>query len=281
MYSKSLIHNLSDNYKSCFNEKDKNIFTIIYKTYEKDFQWLKYSLLSLQKYLERENILEIIFYVHDVSFYSLLELLKKINFSDFIQWRVIPIHYDYHGYIKQQVVKANCYKDCITHYIVILDSDLILKKNLNLQFFIKENGKIEWKYLKIEDRPDYEVFRIWKKAFEDSTFTTKNVHYMSNGFPFVFTKKSLEEAAVKFMEMHKCDYDYYCKQKCENLEIQLNDNPACIFDKISSIFTEFEYLGFFCHHYSDDYIFKNTTTCLMDSQFQKFNTDSFFVQNWF
>ena len=255
-------------------------FTIIYKTYEKDFVWLEYSLLSLQKYLETTNIFEIIFYVKDMDYFLLIDLLQKIKMYDFTQCRVIAVHYDYYGYIKQQVVKANCYKDCVTDYIVILDSDLLLHKPLNLQIFIKENGKIDWKYLKIEDNPNYNVFSTWKTAYEDSTFTPKNFHYMSNGFPFVFTKRSLEAAANKFIEMHYYDYDAYCKIRCEIFHIQINDIASHIFDRMSSVFTEFEYLGFFCHNFSDDYNFIHTPICMMNSQFRKFDTESFFIQNW-
>jgi hypothetical protein len=42
------------------------IFTIIYKTYKNDIEWLEYSLLSLKKYLDFSNIYEIIIYSHDI-----------------------------------------------------------------------------------------------------------------------------------------------------------------------------------------------------------------------
>ena len=255
-------------------------FTIVYKTYFNDLEWLKYSLLSLQKYLDFTNIYEIIIYLHDKVTNNLTYLLDNIKMNNFITCRTIPVHYGYHGYIKQMAVKLNCYKDCSTDYIVLLDCDLLLKKSLNFDYFIKKDGKIEWYYLNKMDDPNNEVFTVWKKACEDATFQIKNVHYMSNGFPFVFTRKSLEDADKKFMQMHNCNYDYYCRQRCLHLNISVNAKITDAFAKLSQIFTEFEYIGFYCRNFSDEYTFINTKKCLMEKQHNNDDPNSFFIQNW-
>jgi len=259
---------------------NNKMFTLIYKTYKNDLDWLKYSLLSLKKYLDPINIFEIIIYTHDVAFVDLCNLIKLIDMNTFITCRIIPVHYDYHGYIKQMVVKSTCYLDCQTKYIIILDSDLILKQKLNCSHFIKDDGKIEWFYLKKEDDPTNVVFNVWKTAYEDSTYTKQKNHYMSNGFPFVFTKKSLENAHNKFIELHKCNYDQYCKQRCILYKIPIHVKITDAFPKLSKIFEEFEYLGFFCHNYSDEYNFLTTKELLMKKQLQQINNHSFFIQNW-
>ena len=265
------------------NRIEKSIdacFTIVYKTYKNDLKWLEYSLLSLKQFLVPDSIFELIIYVHDVVFLELHTLLDTLQMKYFINFRIIPVHYNYHGYIKQQEVKANCYKDVQTKYVILLDSDLILKKSLNLNSLLRPNGKIEWFYLKKEDNPSHEVFTVWKKACEDSTRTPKTVHYMSNGFPFIFTKQSLEDASNKFKELHNCDYDAYCHNRCGHEGIRVEDSTTANFAKLSRVFTEFEYLGWYCHHFSNDYIFTPTKICRMDAQFQKENPESYFVQNW-
>lgn len=262
------------------NNLESRKFTLIYKTYKNDFEWLKYSLISLQEFLYVENILEIIIYTHDIVENELHNLLEDIQMNYYINYRVIPVHYNIHGYVKQMVVKSNSYKDCKTNYIVLLDSDLILKTKLNLESFIKEDGKLEWFYLKKEDDPRNQVFTVWKKAVEESTKSPQNIHYMSNGFPFIFTKKSLEDAAEKFIEFHNCDYEGYCENRCGHENIKVGDSTKDNFGKLSRVWTEFEYLGFYCHHYSNDYTFIPTNYCKMRDQFQNTNANSYFVQYW-
>ena len=226
------------------------------------------------------NVFELIIYTHDIVFDNVFHLLNKIQLKHFINYRVIPVHYNYHGYIKQQQVKADCYKDVKTKYVIFLDSDLLLKKPLNLNSLLREDGKIEWKYLRKEDDPGNQVFNVWKKACEDATRTPKTVHYMSNGFPFIFTIKSLDEAANHFRNLHNCDYEGYCHNRCGHENIRVDDSTIDVFDRLSRVFTEFEYLGYFCHHFSNDYVFTTTPYCRMDAQFQKDNNDSYFIQNW-
>jgi hypothetical protein len=104
---------------------------------------------------------------------------------------------------------------------------------------------------------------------------------MSNGFPFVFTRKSLEEAANKFIEMNGRDYDSYCYVRCCDENINVESSTTSIFNILSKIFTEFEYLGFFCHYYSHDYIFTTTHHCRMELQSGEIdNNDSYFIQYW-
>ena len=252
-------------------------FTIVYKTYKNDLKWLEFSLLSLKKFLDVSSIFEIIIYTHDVVFSEVCQLIDKIQF---ISCRIIPVHYNYHGYIKQQEVKANCYKDVRTKYVILLDSDLILQKPLNMKKLLRDDGKIEWKYLNKHDDPKHEVFTVWKKACEDSTRTPKTVHYMSNGWPFIFTRQSLEAAADKFKEMHSCDYEAYCHNRCGHEGIKVEDSTTAIFDRLSRVFTEFEYLGWYCHNFSNDYVFTPTKYCRMMASFQKENPASYFIQNW-
>jgi len=254
-------------------------FTIVYKTYQKDLRWLKYSILSLKKFLTIDNVHEIIFYVHDAALTNLNKLLDELNISSFINYRVIPIYYDYHGYLKQMVVKANCFSHCNTEYIVILDSDLILKRSMNLNVLLTEDGKIAWKYLKKESDPRHAGFNVWRTAFETTTKSKQNFHYMSNGVPFIFTKKSMEMACNKFIEFHEKTYDEYCKEKCLESNIPIVEGVGKYFTPISNIFTEYEFIGHCCHMYSEDYVFIPLDKCIMLTQ-KHIDTDKYFIVFW-
>lgn len=253
--------------------------TLVYKTYKNDLEWLNYSLLSLLKYLDFSSIFEIIIYTHNVVYSNVNEIIDCIKLKNHITVRVIPVHYNYHGYIKQQVVKLTCYKDCLTKYILLLDSDLILKKPFDPLSLVK-NGKINWDYLPIENDPNNIVFSVWKIAFKNITKSEKNVHYMSNGFPFIFTKKSMEDASNKFIELHGMSYEEYCLKRCTEENISINQSTTDVFTKLTTIFSEFEYIGFFCHHFSLEYEFCPIKKCKMEEQHENYNTESYFIQNW-
>jgi hypothetical protein len=176
------------------------------------------------------------------------------------------------------VIKCCCYKDCVSKYIIILDSDLLLKQNLNFNSLIREDGKIEWKYSRIEDNNHAlePVFIVWKKACEDSNLCPKKNHYMSNGVPFIFTRNSLVNASKKFIELHNCDYETYCYNRCHN-KINIEEPVTNIFNQLSEIFTEYEYLGFYCHHFSNDYIFTIKPNCQLTEE-EKINSP--FIIMW-
>jgi hypothetical protein len=254
-------------------------YTIVYKTYQKDLRWLKYSLLSLKKFLTIDNVHEIIFFVHDIALLNLTQLLEELDMINFVNYRIIAIHYDYHGYLKQMVVKSNSFSECKTDYIVILDSDLILKRNMNFNVLVRDDGKIEWQYLKKESDPKHGGFNVWRNAVETTTKSKQEFHYMSRGVPFIFTKRSMEMACNKFIELHGKTYDEYCKEKCLDSKIPIVEGVGQHFNPISKIFTEYEFIGNCCHKYSEDYVFIPTDECIMLTQ-KKLDTDNYFIVFW-
>ena len=78
-------------------------YTIVYKTYEQDLKWLKYSLLSVDKFLS--GMKEVIIYYHDKCYDNIIQMLNSINLN--FKYRLIPVEYDINGYIKQMVVNIN------------------------------------------------------------------------------------------------------------------------------------------------------------------------------
>jgi hypothetical protein len=230
-----------------------NTITLVYKTYKNDLKWIYYSLLSVKKFVTGFD--EIIIFCHDVCCGELYALIRNIN----IECRILPVSYDYHGYLKQMVVKASCFKDVTTKYIIIIDSDSIFNVNCNLHDCILPSGKIEWYYW--NNIPTDTDVRVWKHAYESMTKTCQDVHYMVNGFPFVFTTESMKGAYDKFIEIHGVDYNTFCKNGCMRYKINVEE-PICgtkgRFLDLAKVFEEFEWLGYYCHNFSADYVFIST-----------------------
>jgi hypothetical protein len=229
-------------------------FSIVYKTYKNDLEWFKWSLLSLKKFLNTDDVLEVLIYTHNIVHNDVINILNELHFDQFLPYKIFPIHYNYHGYIKQMVIKANCYKDVSTNFIIIMDSDVILKTNLLFSNLLTFDNKINWYYLDQND-DNNNVFSVWKEAVEKSTHTVFDKYYMMTTFPFILTKKSMEQASIKFEELNNCSYEDFCFRQCHELNLNIEASTTSLFDKLSKIFTEFEYLGFYCYHYSRDYNF--------------------------
>jgi hypothetical protein len=134
-----------------------------------------------------------------------------------------------------------------------VDSDNIFNAKLNVHELIYPSGIIPWYYLK--DIPVDHPGRVWKKAYEDITKTRQDNFYMQNSFPFVFTTESLRLANYKFIELHGVNYDTFCKNKCNRLNIYISDKITNHFSDLASIFIDLEWLGFYCQNFSSDYIF--------------------------
>lgn len=232
-------------------------FTIVYKTYEPDLEWIKYSLLGIQKFVT--DYIKIIIYCHDQAVEKLQIMLKEIR----LEICVIPVFYDFHGYIKAGVVKCECFRDITTKYVVILDSDTIFKKPVNLSNLLLRDGKIEWFYADKNDNNDsaiQECFSVWREAYESMTKSKQDFHFMANGFPFVFTRNSLEDAYYAFKTLHSEDYSEFCNRRLKEKGILINNSIQSKFRNLATVFNEFEWLGFFFKNNSPDYVFLNVNS---------------------
>ena len=225
--------------------------TFTYVTYENDLKWLKFSLLSLKKYVSEYK--HLIIYCHDLCIDKLNELLITINMSCII----IPVTYNYHGYIKQQIVKCECYKDITTKYICILDSDCIITDYIHETELYNVDGTINWVYCNRCDFPTMNEFFVWTEAYESMTKTVQDIHFMVNNHPFIFTCESLQNASKHFKLLHNMDYDEFCITKIKQHNINISDKIKDTFNNLSKCFSEFEWLGFYCKNYSSDYMFLN------------------------
>lgn len=223
-------------------------YTIVYKTYQNDLEWFDFSIKSLQKYVLPFNLIEkVLIYSHDVCFEKVLNITHIIK-NTHVQ--VLPVHYDYHGYIKQMTVKAQAYFDVKSEYIVYIDSDCIFTKRCDLSQLLNTDGKPYWHMT-----DEAEAIPIWREVVENMTQNEMKYYYMYNSFPFVIKTSTLKIANDHFIKVHKKTYEEYVKERIANNGISVNDNIVNNFFKLSKVFTEFEYIGYIAHNFTNDYEF--------------------------
>jgi hypothetical protein len=231
------------------------MYSIVYKTYENDLKWLRYSLLSLNKFLTDDNY-EIVIYYHDECKANLDKLVSDIDFKCDV--RLIPVTYDIHGYIKQMVVKCMCFEDIENEYIMVVDSDVIFNDYFSYTDMMSD-GKINWFYLnRTEENYNDEQWLVWQDSVFGMTNQEMNIYYMYNGFPYLFKRETLEKAYHKFIELNGLSYNDFCKNKLELKGVNVNDNISGSdgkFMTMATIFEEFEYLGWFSDNFTNDYNF--------------------------
>lgn len=225
--------------------------TIIYKTFEADLCWLHYSLLSVDKFVS--DCSEIVIYYHADCKEAFDKLMGIITIR--IPIRTIPVVYDFHGYIKQMIVKLTCWKDVTTPYIMMIDSDCIFKDPFSPLLRIRDN-KIHWReQARTQQNTNASEFKVWEKAVEGMTFGKMETYYMANGFPFIFLTETLRGAQEFFMNMHGQTYDEFCNQRLRKLNISITDPITTRFFDLATVFEEFEYIGWYAKNHTTDYMF--------------------------
>jgi hypothetical protein len=231
------------------------MYSIVYKTYKNDIEWLRYSLLSIDKFIVDINY-EIIIYYHDECEEYLKNMLSTITLKN--EYRLIPVNYDINGYLKQMVVKCMCFKDIESDLIMIMDSDVIFNDYFSYKEMIS-NDKINWFFLERNNKNDNDdQWLVWQDSVFGMTGNKMNNFYMYNGFPFLFKKDTLEKAYYKFIELNGLDYNDFCKNKLEINNVKVDDKIAGFdgkFKVMATIFEEFEYLGWFSNNFTNDYNF--------------------------
>jgi hypothetical protein len=232
------------------------MYSIVYKTYKNDLEWLKYSLLSVNKFITDSNY-EIVIYYHDECEKDIKSMLSDITLKN--NYRLIPVEYDINGYLKQMVVKCMCFKDIQNDYILIMDCDVILNNFFSYKDMFSEDGKIHWYSLKrtTENNND-DQWVVWQESVLNMTNEKMDVFYMYNGFPFLFKNETLKLANDKFIELNGLDYNEFCKNSLKNKNVGTTDSITGSNGKfriMATIFEEFEFLGWFSSKFTNDYDF--------------------------
>jgi hypothetical protein len=201
---------------------DLNYVTIVYTNDEDDLVNLEKSLLSLLMFVNLNDIHEIIIYIHNRIQNETYDLIERLKINHVISCKVIPLHYNFHGFLKQKVVGCNSYEISDTKYIALLDCNTLFTKSINFKNYIVDD-KINWDDL---------------------------YKYDSNVKPFLFTKNSLHEASIYFKGVYNYTYEDFCQIKSDKFCFDLFKPFP---ENCKNIFNGHNYLIDYCENYSSEY----------------------------
>jgi hypothetical protein len=151
------------------------------------------------------------------------------------------------------IVKLSCWKDINTTHVMFVDSDCIFNKPYNASLVL---NKMAWYYVTETEEPGVKGgFDTWKVAVQRMTGLPMTKYYMANAFPFIVKKQTLEAADLFFVNKHKQPYDVFCMKELARLKINVGGGVLPYWPTIAQVFEEFEYLGWFAEHFTNDYDF--------------------------
>jgi hypothetical protein len=136
---------------------------------------------------------------------------------------------------------------------MFVDSDCIFNKPYNASLVL---NKMAWYYVTETEEPGVKGgFDTWKVAVQRMTGLPMTKYYMANAFPFIVKKQTLEAADLFFVNKHKQPYDVFCMKELARLKINVGGGVLPYWPTIAQVFEEFEYLGWFAEHFTNDYDF--------------------------
>lgn len=153
---------------------------IFYKSYRKDFNWLYYSLKSIEKYLTGYNRIVIVIPEADKNVLDYSKL-PKTNCDLFIEPECG------NGYLFQQWIKMAAHKYCKADYIMYADSDCIFDKHTNLKDLVID-GKPEILYTDYSKVGDA---ICWKECTDRFMNEPQQFEFMRR-LPLVYHRSTIE-----------------------------------------------------------------------------------------
>lgn len=197
---------------------------IFIKSYHKDFEWLRYCLMSIRKHVEGFDDLVIVVPPRDVAECSKLTIKGE---------RVVGKDEYGCGYLFQQMIKMNAHSFTHCDYIHYVDSDCVFHTPTNpLDYF--EDGK-PWMYK--TRYGNLEGAEVWREC------THKAI-----GFDVEF----------EYMRRHGIVYHRDTLLNIQQLYPNINDY---VMSQPSRHFSEFNFMGAFAEKFEpNNYIWKDTAT---------------------
>jgi hypothetical protein len=187
---------------------------ILIPTYHADFIWLEYCLKSIKKFASGfRNIIIISDNDGHIIPDATLNIIKAtVIYKDLPKtWPSTIKHRP--GYLWQQVLKLNWMEYTDADSILILDSDEMLTRNVNPEYFKDENGKFQWLY---RDWEFAEGAKMWAEPTE-KFLKVKPPYEAMCCAPFVLER----ETTINFIEYVKKihnstnEYDAFFKYNAE------------------------------------------------------------------
>ena len=220
---------------------------IFIRSYNKDCEWLKYCVKSIEKYAKGFNNV-IITYPdgHDCCNHS---FAKNFPIKEICS----------NGYIDQQLTKLSAHKYCnddVTH-ILYVDSDACFTETVSPDLFMKNGLPIIYMTPYSSFISDYELPALkWKFITENIIGVNVEYEFMRRS-PFLYLKRTLIDFQNWFTNKYNTSIENY------------------VVSMIQPQLSEYNALGAYIYYIGDknQYLFINTLEYLPPQP-------SFFLQNW-
>lgn len=199
----------------------KPTHAIFIKSYKKDFEWLKFCLMSLRKHVKGFDDVVIVVPPSDVE--------ECVSFAE--DFRVVGKEEYGCGYLFQQMIKVNAHSFTHCDFIHYVDSDCIFHIETTPEHYM-EDGK-PWMYK--TRYGNLEGAEVWRGV------TSKAI-----GF----------DVEWEYMRRHGMTYH---RSTLEHIQSRFPNINDYIMSQPARHFSEFNFMGAFAEHFEpDNYIWKDT-----------------------
>lgn len=216
---------------------------IFIRTYKKDFPILKYSIISILKFVKSYN--NIIITVRDKEFSELISYFEKETFfienKNKIKIYSVPNFQDNIDYLGQQITKLHADIYSSADYIFYIDSDCIFYDFFDIKTMFT-NNKINLIVENWEKLP--EIVLIWKYFLNKINLKTP-YEYMRR-LPLIYPSIILKNVREFISNKYKTNFVNSCLYIYNQIK---NELP----DKYPLYFSEFNLLGAYSFLYNPEY----------------------------
>ena len=204
---------------------------IVTISFDKDLEWLKYCIRSIQKYCRDYSGHTIILDDHENDCDLTKQYLDSIDYDYVVDTdaKHIPV-----GYVRQQYMKIVCdkYLPDDTDYVCHVDSDSVFYEyNTPEMFFSHGNNVPDMLITNYDDLSDEIWVGRWKQCTEQFMKQSIEFEYMRR-MPLVYSPSLMKDFRQFTETVHSCDILSYLQRQ--------------------SIFTEYNVLGAFASKFHND-----------------------------
>ncbi len=230
--------------------------SIVTVSFDKDLRWLKYSLLSQEKYCEGYHGKVIIYDDHEDDCEASISYCKSKGIPHHVNEEAKLIK---KGYVRQQFMKfyADKYVPEGTTHVCHVDSDSIFTELHDPSIYFKDGKPImlytPYSEFFADHQPDNvkKALHVWQDVTSLAMNEKVENEYMRR-MPLVYPVEIHEEMRKFFLEVHQKSVFEYLFDACE-LEPPLNN------------FTEYNFMGAWCRKFCPEkFHWVNTQTDTFD-----------------
>lgn len=200
-------------------------YSVFYRSYRGDFEWLKYSLSSLKKFLKDYS--EIVIVVPKQDYDLIKQELKSWDIpKGIVVYRDLTWAQD--DYMAQQITKIKSFNYVSFPYILFVDSDVIFKADTDIQQFVRD-GKpciLKTPYTALSETSEQGTDKkgaacVWQAITEKAAGFPVEFEYMRR-LPLLYDRNTLSKLCWYFIDKHGMIIEDYVGKVTERAFSEFN-----------------------------------------------------------